>query len=53
MARDIVSCDVVIQAGHENRPDNMTGGAGPLGKERWSRLSEQIFRVDKWSLCRG
>jgi hypothetical protein len=21
--------------------------------ERWSRLSEQIFRVDKWSLCRG
>jgi hypothetical protein len=19
---------------------------------RWSRLSEQIFRVDKWSLCR-
>ena len=24
-----------------------------LGAERWSRLSEQIFRVDKWSLCRG
>ena len=23
------------------------------GKKRWSRLSEQIFRVDKWSLCRG
>jgi hypothetical protein len=20
---------------------------------RWSRLSEQIFRLDKWSLCRG
>ena len=20
---------------------------------RWSRLSEQIFRVDKWTLCRG
>jgi hypothetical protein len=20
---------------------------------RWLRLSEQIFRVDKWSLCRG
>ena len=19
----------------------------------WSRLSEQIFRVDKWSVCRG
>ncbi len=21
--------------------------------ERWSRLSEQIFRVDKWSVCQG
>jgi hypothetical protein len=20
---------------------------------KWSRLSEQIFRVDKWNLCRG
>jgi transposase len=20
---------------------------------RWSRLSEQVFRFDKWSLCRG
>src|ERR1700680_4741129 len=24
-----------------------------LRPERWSRLSEQIFRIDKWSLCRG
>jgi len=23
------------------------------GAVKWSRLSEQIFRVDKWSLCRG
>jgi hypothetical protein len=23
------------------------------GKVRWLRLSEQNFRVDKWSLCRG
>jgi hypothetical protein len=23
------------------------------GAERWSRLSEQIFRIDKWSVCRG
>ena len=22
-------------------------------KVRWPRLSEQFFRVDKWSLCRG
>jgi hypothetical protein len=21
--------------------------------KRWSRLSEQFFRVDKWSVCRG
>ena len=21
--------------------------------QRWPRLSEQIFRVDKWNLCRG
>jgi hypothetical protein len=21
--------------------------------QRWFRLSEQIFRVDKWSVCRG
>jgi hypothetical protein len=33
MAQDIINCDVVIQAGHENTPDSMTGGEGPLGKE--------------------
>jgi hypothetical protein len=22
-------------------------------KLSWARLSEQIFRIDKWSLCRG
>src|ERR1700730_8045822 len=26
---------------------------GPRRPHSWSRLSEQIFRVDKWSLCRG
>ena len=25
----------------------------PALSERWSRLSEQILRVDKWSVCRG
>jgi hypothetical protein len=25
----------------------------PAVAQRWSRLSEQIFRVDKWSVCRG
>jgi hypothetical protein len=24
-----------------------------VGVERWSRLSEQNLRVDKWSVCRG
>jgi hypothetical protein len=23
------------------------------GALRWSRLSEQIFRLDKWSVCLG
>jgi hypothetical protein len=27
------------------------GGADIL--ERWSRLSEQFLRIDKWSVCRG
>src|SRR5438105_1843024 len=26
-------CDILIQAGHENTPDDMTGGEGPLGNE--------------------
>src|SRR5712671_356929 len=24
-----------------------------LGRQSWSRSSEQSFRVDRWSLCRG
>jgi hypothetical protein len=27
------SCDILIQAGHENTPDGATGGEGPLGNE--------------------
>jgi hypothetical protein len=29
--------------------------AVPIGSRAvsWSRLSEQLFRVDKWSVCRG
>jgi hypothetical protein len=34
-------------ANTETKRNTMSGG------ERWSRLSEQLFRVDKWSLCRG
>jgi hypothetical protein len=29
----VIDCDVVIQAGHEDTPDGMTGGEGPLGNE--------------------
>ena len=31
----------------------VNSGIGRSGKVRWSRLSEQILRVDKWSVCRG
>jgi hypothetical protein len=34
---------------HRARPT----GSKQVKGQRWSRLSEQIFRVDKWSLCRG
>lgn len=27
------TCDILIQAGHENTPDDRTGGVGPLGNE--------------------
>ena len=27
--------------------------AAAPGRERWPRLSEQFFRIDKWSVCRG
>ena len=32
-AADVIDCDVVIQAGHEDTPDDATGGEGPLGNE--------------------
>ncbi len=35
-----------------SQPDDRTACRG-LGKERWARLFEQPFRVDKWSVCRG
>jgi hypothetical protein len=50
----------------ENQPNknHSLGSLGPAkktkpkspdctGKVKWSRLSEQNFRVDKWSLCRS
>src|SRR5215472_14179950 len=39
----------------ENRTGTATNIATEASPEmmRWLRLSEQNFRVDKWSLCRG
>ena len=33
--------------------DKLKVESNPLLRMRWSRLSEQLFRVDKWSVCRG
>ena len=43
-----VGLDVEIVASHGD-----TSFAPPNRMLRWSRLSEQFFRVDKWSVCRG
>ena len=37
---------------HAIRPPE-TGISVEMAIVKWSRLSEQIFRVDKWSVCRG
>jgi hypothetical protein len=37
-------------------PDGLLDGNAPGPRSsmmRWPRLSEQIFRVDKWSVCQG
>jgi hypothetical protein len=35
----IRNCDILIQAGHENTPDDKTGGSGPLGDEiQWTPI---------------
>jgi hypothetical protein len=47
--------DIVRRVYFSNRShDTLYPLSGPIFQEmRWSRLSGQIFRVDKWSLCRG
>jgi CBS domain-containing protein len=42
----------VITERHYAREIVLKGRTSP-GTQRWSRLSEQIFRIDKWSVCRG
>jgi hypothetical protein len=38
----------VVAASNPHRPER-----SKMTLLNWSRLSEQQFRVDKWSLCRG
>src|SRR5215469_7600808 len=46
---DVIDCDVVIQAGHEDTPDSATGGEGPLGREiDWTPIvANEAVRVLK------
>ena len=41
------SCIVAIDG------TNVSKESAAYRAERWSRLSKQVFRVDKWSVCRG
>ncbi len=40
-------CEIVIQAGHQNTPDDKTGGSGPLGKEiDWTPIvADEAVRI--------
>ncbi len=42
-----------ITAPIDGRASNTLVNIGNLVIQRWSRLSAQSFRVDKWSVCRG
>jgi hypothetical protein len=48
--RDLVKLSEEYLKGEEKRLANVLGDERIV---RWSRLSEQIFRLDKWSLCQG
>ncbi len=45
---DCATCPFTVKASLEAVP----GVTKVVVSLRWPRLSEQIFRVDKWSLCR-
>jgi hypothetical protein len=49
LALDLNAACEIIGAGR-----SAFGGSKSHGRtERWPRLSEQFFRIDKWSICRG
>jgi hypothetical protein len=38
----------------KSQVNSIEDAARKLGRKvRWSRLSEQFLRIDKWSVCRG
>ena len=49
----VVSRPMSMQVAHYLITDKGRKALGAVHWLRWPRLSEQIFRVDKWSLCRG
>ena len=44
-----INCDVVVQAGHQNTPDGMTGGESQYGKEiLWTPVvADEAVRILK------
>jgi hypothetical protein len=42
-----INCDVVVQAGHQNTPDNKTGGESQYGKEiEWTPVvADEAVRI--------
>jgi hypothetical protein len=57
VARTISPAAAQLTDRSPNMPDNIRfSNPDTIQKPpglRWPRLSEQFFRVDKWSLCRG
>ena len=45
--------DSLVDAGADVVIETTLASLTYARKKSWLRLSEQIFRVDKWSLCRG
>ena len=56
LQRGVINSSVKQQSQSSSKPatqSSSAGGGGGYGSLSWSRLSEQLFRVDKWSVCRG
>ena len=50
----VANCGLNQDLGRYQDSDNFDYGLDDTTRDQsWSRLSEQILRVDKWSVCRG